>query len=69
MNWYEHEKQGWSWASGWNARHGSYYAQAWRDFPQPVVLDGSRLHCECVTQFGKSLLEAEERVKQRIEQL
>ena len=66
MNWHRFERQGWSWTSGWN---GSYYAQAWRDLPQPVRIDGRWRYRECLTEFDKSLEKAEANLQQRLEQL
>lgn len=67
--WYELEKQGWSWAVGWNPNYGGYYVQAWRDLPKPIVVEGKRIFRECFTESGKSISEAESKLWQRLSRL
>ncbi len=69
MDWNRFEKQGWSWSSGWNRSHRAYFAQAWRDLPEPVYVDGRWQYRECLTEFAKSLERAEAKLQQRIEEL
>ncbi|MHC4867211.1 MAG: hypothetical protein ACYTEX_24300 [Planctomycetota bacterium] len=66
MDWWKYEKAGWSWAVGWNPNYG-YYAQAWRDLDQPRRVDGKLLLRECFTEHGKTIAEAEAKLRQRLE--
>ena len=66
MNWYDLEKQGWSWASGWNSSYGAYYAQAWRELSQRVQVDGCWQYRECFTEFDPLLEKAEANLQQRL---
>lgn len=69
MEWYEYEKKGWCWAEGWSADRGGYYAQAWRNLPKSVQVDGRWVRRECITEGGKSTREAGAKVRQRIDGL
>ena len=59
----------WSFDSGWATGRDTYYATACRDLPQQVRIDGILRQHEYIIEFGDSPNEAEEKVKQRIEQL
>jgi hypothetical protein len=69
MSWYDLEKRGWSWATGWNHNYGGYYAQAWRNRKKIVVIGGRRSGRECFIEGGKSIAEAEVNLWQRLEQV
>jgi hypothetical protein len=67
--WYAYEKQGWWWSVGWNPNYGGYYAQAVKPLPRPVVVEGRRVFRTCVTEGGKTIADAEDKVFQRIDSL
>jgi hypothetical protein len=69
MNWYQAERDGWSWATGWNHYLGTYYAQAWRDLPKPVRVEGRLVYRECLIEHGKTVPEAESKLWQRLDGL
>lgn len=66
QDWWEFEKRGWSWRVGWNAAHGSYYAQAWRDLKKPVYVEGRLTYRECFTEFAGGITRAEVKLQQRL---
>ena len=69
MNWHPYEKLGWSWTSGWNPRYGGYYAQARRDYPKIVMVNGRRVYRQCLTEGGRTIEEAETKLMQRLDGL
>ena len=70
MSWYTLEKIGWSWATGWNPNYGGYYAQAWRDLPERIRLEDGRIMIrECFIEHGRTIVEAENKLWQRLEQM
>lgn len=70
MDWTRYEKLGWSWSVGWSPKnYGGYYAQAWRDLKRPVRVEGRLVRRECFTEGGRTITEAEEKLRQRLEQL
>jgi hypothetical protein len=64
-NFYELEKKGWSWSSGWSITRGGYYAQIFKDLPKPKRIDGQIVFRNVITEFGRTLEEAESKVLQR----
>ncbi len=68
--WYELERKGWSWSTGWSPTiYSGYYAQAWRPFKQRRWVDGKWVYRECFTEGGKTIAEAESNLWQRLDQL
>uniref|UniRef100_A0A6H1ZN37 Uncharacterized protein n=1 Tax=viral metagenome TaxID=1070528 RepID=A0A6H1ZN37_9ZZZZ len=69
MNWHPYEKRGWSWSSGWNPGRGGYFAQAWRDLPKRLWVDGRWMYRECLIEGGKTIEEATSKLMQRLDGL
>lgn len=67
--WHDYERCGWSWATGWSATHGGYYAQAWRNLPKPFRAGGRRYFRECLTEHGSTIDEATTNLWQRLDGL
>lgn len=65
MDWWEFEKLGWSWSVGWSQDRG-YFADAWRDLPQRVFVEGRWVYREHLVEIGKTILEAEGKLQQRL---
>jgi len=59
--------------SGWAPITGKYYATASRRLSQPIMAFKTphffECEMECVVEYGESLGEAEEKLKQRMEHL
>lgn len=69
MNFHPYEKLGWSWCAGYSRTRGGYYAQAWRDLPQRLKVDGRWMYRECLTEGGRTIEEAAAKLMQRLDGL
>lgn len=58
-------EDGWSWASGYSRDRG-YFAEAWRDLPEPKYVDGNWVYRECKIELAKTVREAETKLLKRI---
>jgi len=67
MKWYDYEKSGWSWATGWSPTKNGYYAQAWRDLPKRLWKDNHWVYRECLTESGQNISEATSKLWQRLD--
>lgn len=63
------ERTGWSWNLGWNPNYGGYFCQATKDLLKRIKVDGKWYYRTCITEGGKSLEEAQEKLLQRVEGL
>jgi len=70
VTWADLERRGWSWVVGWSPQnYGGYYAQAWRDYPKPKVVEGRCRYRQCLTEGGRTIEEATTRPMERMEGL
>jgi hypothetical protein len=66
IDWQRYEREGWSWAVGWNPNYGGYYAQMWRPLKRPIRVNGVLKLRECLTEHGATIAAAEVKLQDRI---
>ncbi len=60
------QSRGWAWCVGYAPHLGGYYAQAFRDLPKPIRIDGELVYRECYTEGGNCQEEAVSKLLQRL---